>query len=440
MKRLAAIMLISCAVVPAHAGDSEATKYWHQWRGPLATGVAPHGNPPTTWGDRSTNIRWRVPLPGRGHSTPVVWADRLYLTAAVPYGTSVDPKEEHVEGAHDNQPVRQQYAFMVIAVNRRDGSTAWQKTLRRELPREGGHVTGSLASNSAITDGERVYVFLGSRGLYALNMDGELVWDKDLGEMQTLHAHGEGSSPALHGDMLIVNWDHQKQSYLYAFNKRTGEQLWRTPRDEMTSWSTPIIVDHAGRPQVVVSATSRVRGYDLADGRQIWECAGLSRNVVASPVFANGMVYAGNSYDWQAMLAIRLEGAAGDITKTTNLVWKRARATPYVPSPLLYDGKLYYIRHNQGHLTCLDAETGKRHYGPVRLEGLHNIFASPVGAAGRIYISDLNGTTLVIRHGETFELLAVNTLRDRFAASPVIVDNDLYLRGQRKLYCIAADD
>ena len=166
----------------------------------------------------------------------------------------------------------------------------WKKILREEFPHEGGHETGSLASNSPVTDGQFLYAFFGSRGLYCLDLNGELKWQKDLGRMQTLHAHGEGSSPVLHGDTLIVCWDHEGDSFLYAFDKRTGKERWKVARDEKTSWSTPLVVEHEGKPQVVISATKRVRGYDLATGALLWECAGLSRNVVSSPVAGHGMV------------------------------------------------------------------------------------------------------------------------------------------------------
>ena len=290
-----------------------------------------------------------------------------------------------------------------------------------------------------MTDGEHLIVFFGSRGLYCLDMDGELQWETDLGDMESLHAHGEGSSPALHRDTLIVNWDHEGQSFVVAFDKRTGEQRWKVARDEVSSWSTPLVVEHGGKAQVIISATKRVRGYDLATGDVIWECAGLSSNVVASPVAADGMVYAGSSYDFQAMLAIRLDGAKGDITGTQNVVWTLDRLTPYVPSPLLYGQTLYFIRHNQAMLSCLNAKTGQTRIDPFRLGGIRNVFASPVGAADRIYITDRSGTTLVLSHAITPEALALNRLNDSFSASPALVDNELYLRGEQNLYCIVEE-
>ena len=256
--------------------------------------------------------------------------------------------------------------------------------------------------------------------------------------MRTLHAHGEGSSPVLHGNTLVVCWDHEGDSFLWAFDKHTGKERWKVARDEKTCWSTPLVVEHEGRPQVVVSATKRVRGYDLATGAQLWECAGLTDNVVSSPVYGHGVVIAGNSYYQQAMLAIPLARAKGDITGTDRVAWKLNRMTPYVSSPLLYDDTLYFLRHNQNILSRLEPATGRPHGEPLRLEGINDfIFASPVGAAGRIYITGRDGTTVVLRHDRENAALAINHLDDSFSASPAVVGGELYLRGERSLYSLA---
>ncbi len=427
----------------ARAGDAdvrpgaEALRNWPQWRGPLANGVAPQANPPVHWSE-TNNVRWKIPLPGKGHSSPIVFGDSVYLLAAVPVGAPQKPVYDDAPGVHDSVPVTHRHQFTALAISRRDGSILWKTVLREEWPHEGGHETGSLASNSPVTDGERLYVFFGSRGLYCLNLKGEVIWSKDLGRMHTLHAHGEGSSPVLHGDTLIVCWDQEGDSFLYAFDKRTGKQLWKTARDEKTSWSTPLVVEHESKPQVIVSATKRVRGYDLATGAQLWECAGLTDNVVSSPVYTDGVVVAGNSYYQQAMVAIRLAGAKGDITGTDKVAWKLNRMTPYVSSPMLYDDTLYFLRHNQNILSRLEPATGKPRGEAIRLEGIGDfIFSSPVGAAGRIYVTGRDGVTVVVRHDRENAPMAVNRLEDSFSASPALVDRELYLRGERFLYCIA---
>ena len=435
--------LLAHSVLADGSGDRARNDYqrnWPQWRGPLANGVAPHANPPLNWSE-TNNLRWKIPLPGKGHSSPIVFGDTVYVTTAVPIGEAQKPVYDDAPGVHDSVPVTHRHQFVVLALNRRDGTARWKKVLREEFPHEGGHTTGSLASNSPVTEGEHLYVFFGSRGLYGLDLTGEVKWSKNLGRMQTLHAHGEGSSPVLHGDTLIVCWDHEGDSFLYAFDKRTGKERWKVARDEKTSWSTPLVVEHEGKPQIIVSATKRVRGYDLDTGTQLWECAGLTDNVVSSPVFSQGVVIAGNSYYQQAMLAIRLAGAKGDLTGTDRVAWKLNRLTPYVSSPLLYDDTLYFLRHNQNILSRLEPATGKPFGEPLRLEGIRDfIFASPVGAAGRIYITGRDGTTVVLRHDRGNTTLAINHLDDSFSASPALVDRELYLRGEHFLYCLSTPE
>lgn len=409
---------------------------WHQWRGPLYTGESPTAKPPLEW-DETKNVQWKVPLPGRGHSTPIVWNDLIFLTTAVPIGDEFEPILDKRPGSHDNLPVTRKSEFKVLAVRRNDGEVIWETKVNEAVAHEGGHYTGSLASASAATDGTRVYAFFGSHGLYCLDLDGDVVWSKKLGKMHTRHGHGEGASPLLVGDSVVVNWDHEEESFIVAYQKQTGKQQWRARRDEVTSWATPIAVRQGDVTQVVVSGTRRVTAYDLADGKVIWECGGMSRNIVASPVPHDGMIIAGSSYDTQAMLAVRLDGAKGDISDSRQIVWRRDQRTPYVPSPLLYKGSLYYLRHYQSILTKLDANTGNEPLGPFRLDGLRNIYASPVAANGHIFITDRFGTTMVIQHGDTPQVVATNLLNDRFNASPALVGSDLFLRGEQFLYKIS---
>ncbi len=415
---------------------NNANHYWPQWRGPLGVGVAPHAVPPIRWSE-DQNIRWKLALQGKGHSTPVVWDDHVFVTASVALRNAQAIAADRRLGAHDNIKAVQCQKFLVMAINRHTGHLFWEKTVRENTPHEGGHYTGSYASASPVTDGERVYAFFGSHGIYCLSWSGVLLWQKDLGDMHTRHGHGEGSSPALYKNKLIINWDHEGKSFVVALDKRTGEQRWKRMRDEASSWSTPIVVEHKNRVQVIISAAKRIRGYDLTTGDVIWECGGLSNNVVSSPASAGGMVYAGSSYEKRAMLGIRLDGAAGDITGSDQVLWQINRHTPYVPSLLLYDDKLYFLKHYQGILSCLNVKNGQMLYGPVRLPNIYNVYASPVGAAGRLYITSQSGVTLVLAQGLTPKVLAANQLDDSFSASAALVGGDLFLRGHRYLYCIA---
>jgi len=408
--------------------------WWPQWRGPRSNGASPFGRPPLEWSE-TRNVRWKVALPGAGHASPIALADRVVVLAASPVGEPQPPVHDNAPGVHDSIPVTHRHAYMVLCYGREKGELKWKRVVREVFPHEGGHVTGSPVSNSPVTDGALIYACFGSRGLYALSLEGEIRWQKDLGRMATHHSHGEGSSPVLHENTLILNWDHDGASAIYAFNKRTGEMLWKTPREEKTSWSTPLIVNSNGTRQVVVSATKRIRSYDVETGKLLWECAGLTDNVVSSPIQYGNLLVSGNSYYQQAMLAIRLEGAKGDLSNTDHVAWRLNRLTPYVSSPVLVEDTLYFLRHNQNVLVRLDPATGRFRGEPLRLEGIRDfIFASPVSAAGRVYVTGRDGTTVVVSAGDSGRILAVNRLDDSFSATAAIAGRDIFLRGEQNLY------
>lgn len=432
------IFAVLVHAVVAHAADAEHN--WGQWRGPSATGVAPHADPPLEWSD-TKNIRWKAELPGRGHSTPVVWDDRVYITTAIAFGDPVPPPAGVRPGSHDNLVAVRGQDFAVVCLNRRDGKVLWQKNVAKEVPHESGHQTASFASHSPVTDGESVFAYFGSAGLFCLDCKtGDVKWKANFGQMHSLHGHGEGNSPALSGDTLLINWDHEGPSFIVALDKRTGKERWKTVRDEVTSWSTPIVVEVSGKKQVIVSATHRIRAYDLDTGVEVWQCGGMSTNVVASPVSADGYLYAGSSYEKRAMIGIKLEGAKGDITGSEQVAWFRNRDTCYVPSPLLYGDRLYFLKHYQGALSCLRAKTGEVLFGPQRIPNVFNVYGSPVAAAERIYITSREGTTSVLKLGDALEVLATNTIDDTFNASAALVDRELFLRGEKYLYCIAKEE
>ena len=429
--RLCATAAFVCVMTVAFgATHGETDQYWPSWRGPRSTGVAPDADPPLEWSER-TNVRWKVEVPGRGSASPIVWDDRVYVLSAVPVGAA--PSDGGRRGSV--QPDRP-HRFMVYAFDRADGRLVWERAAAEELPHEGTQVNGTWASGSAVTDGERLYAYFGSRGLFAYTLDGEPLWERDFGQQRRRNQFGEGSTPALHGDTIVVVWDHQGDSFIFALDTATGEERWRVARDEIDSWATPIIVEHAGGHQVITGALNRVRSYDLKTGAVIWESDGLTMNPIPSPVAADGFVYLTSGYRGNDLKAVRLDGASGDITGTSSIVWTLDRDTPYVPSPLLYDDTLYVLKDNAGILSAFDAQTGRPHFQSQRLPGLPEVYSSPVGAAGRVYITGRDGTTLVIRQGAEFEVLATNTLDDGFDASMAIVDDGIYLRGYTYLYGI----
>ena len=435
----------AAALLPGHADAPKgAEKFWHQWRGPNATGSAPFGNPPAEWSE-TKNIKWKLAIPGNGSATPVVWGDRMYVLSAVPTdkrapgaaAPAADAAGGQRRGGRGPQPEFIQQ-FTVFAIDRRTGKIDWQKTVKEELPHEGTHPTNNWAPGSAVTDGEMVYAYFGSRGLYALDMKGNVKWEADFGDMTTRNGFGEGSTPALYGDKIVVLWDHEGPDFIVALNKKTGKEVWRAPREEATTWSTPLVVEVNGDAQVIVAATGSVRSYDLDNGQLVWQGPGLTPNAIPSPVYADGIVYLTSGFRGNAMYAVKLAEAKGDITNSPAILWKYDRDTPYVPSPLLYGNELYFLKSNNGVLSVFNAKTGEKLYGEQRLEEVPNVYASPVGAGGKVYIAGREGATAVIERGGTFKLLSVNKLDDGFDASPVVIGDELYLRGKKNLYCIAA--
>ena len=436
--------LAANSIAQVSSGGSEA--YWPQWRGPVATGVAPRGDPPTEWSE-TKNVRWKVAIPGRGHATPIVWGERVYIQTAVPTDRLAEsqPAEQTpasspaASGLTTAEPVRI-HKYMLLALDRRTGQTIWEQTLCEAAPHEPGRTEASQASNSPVTDGECIIAYFGSRGVYCLDMDGKPVWKKDLGQMKTRRGFGEGSSPTLYRDTVIITWDNEGPSFIVALDKKTGAERWRTDREEPTSWATPLVLTTDGKAQVLTSATKRIRSYDFQTGKLLWECTGLTENVIPTPVSANGLVYCTSGFRGSALLAIRYADAQGDITGSPAIAWTHdGKGTPYVPSPLLLGNELYFLQENRAVLSCLDAKSGQAHYAKERLEGLGDVFSSLVGASGRVYVVGRDGKMVVIQAGAEFKILAVNSLDDSFSASPAIVGKEIYLRGYEHLYCIAAD-
>ncbi len=390
---------------------------WPTWRGPLGTGEAPAAKPPVSWSETS-NVKWKIALPGLGKSSPIVWRDTLYVTTAVPGDAGV-------------------LSFTLMALNRSDGKAKWSRVLRQEKPHEGHHADGTYAGGSALTDGERLYAWFGSRGLYAVDFTGKVLWEKSFGQMQTRNGFGEGSSVAIHKGTLVVPWDHEGADFVIGLDAATGKEKWRTQRDEPTTWSTPLIVAAGAAPQVVLSGTNRVVGYDLATGAQLWQAGGTTMNAIPSPVFADGLVIAMGGFRGSMARAIRLADAKGDVTGGPAQVWTYEKDTPYVPSPLLYRGAVYFLKVNSGILTRLDAKTGAVHF-TERLP-VPNVYASPVAADGRIYVVGREGTTAVLDAGPALKVLATNVLDDATDTTPALVDGELYLRGAKSLYRISAE-
>jgi outer membrane protein assembly factor BamB len=497
------VLFLSATTLRADDFEAQKLNNWHQWRGPLATGVAPKGSPPAEW-SADKNIKWKVPIPGRGSASPIVWGDRIFILTAVetdrtapaaeqassrragrirvaafeqnnarqapadfalaqanPSGTDSDrdrsgnrrPDGDRRGGDRRGDGRRgggrrggfggrfniaaptKFYQFNVLCIDRHTGKTLWQRTACEVVPHEGHHDTGSFASASPFTDGKFLYASFGSRGIYCYDLDGNPQWDTDLGDFRMRFSFGEGSSPAVLGDTLVQICDQEQDSFIAALDARTGKEKWRKPRDEVSTWGTPLIIEAAGRTQVITSGANRVRSYDLRDGELIWECGGLGSNPIACPIAVDGLAIAMTGHDDPAGIAVHLD-AKGDVTDTDKVAWKIEDSTSYVASPLMYDGTIYFPKSRNAILSSVNAKTGEYIISQERLPDIRSIYASPVAAADRIYISSREGVTLVIKPAEQLEIIATNNLDETIDASPAIVGNDLIIRTENNLYCI----
>jgi len=428
-----------CMPLPTQAQSFDETKSenWHHWRGPEASGVSRTATPPIEWSE-GRNIRWKVAIDGNGIATPIIWGNKVFLLTAIDTG-EVDPSlprpEDQPERVFGIKYPNTTYDFVVLCLDRGTGTELWRRTATQHIPHEGHHGDNDFASASPTTDGERLYCWFGSAGLYCYDLQGTNLWERDLGKVYMAASLGEGCSPVVHDGKIVIVRDSARQSTIEVLDAKTGETRWKADRDEPNAWATPMIVDHRGKTQVITAASNMVRSYDLDDGRIIWQCRGLTGNVIPCPVVEGDVVYCMSGYQGHALLALPLS-ATGDISNSDAIIWTRHRGTPYVPSPLLYDGMLYFNQSNQAILSCLDSATGDTIIDRTRLSGISRIYASPVGADGRIYITGRNGTTLVLERSSKLKVLATNRVDDPVAASPALAGSQLFLRGGQFLYCI----
>lgn len=392
---------------------------WGHWRGPNGNGAATAAAPPIEFA-AAKNLRWKVEIPGRGSSSPVVWDQSVFVTAAVPVAG--------VPGELD---------FRVLCFDRATGVGKWSRSAVRAIPHEGTHETNGFASHSPCTDGIHLYASFGSRGLFCYTMAGELVWSRDFGDMTMRHGFGEGSSPTLAGDLIIVPWDHEGPSRLYALDKKTGRTVWEVSRDEPSGWCTPLIAeDSSGRGQVIMNGENAARGYDLETGQELWRCGGQTVRPCASAVAANGVAYVASGFRGAFIGAFDLTGR-GDLSGGRHVLWTHEEDTPDIASPLLSNGRLYYYKEKTGLLTCVDAQTGKPHYMTARIQGLGRTYASPVAANGHVYLTDRSGMIVVIEDAPALKIIATNDMGEGVDATPAAVGADLFIRGERHLFCVS---
>ena len=422
----------------ANKNADKKSDNWHQWRGPDATGVSRTANPPLNWNDQ-TNINWKIPIAGEGSSTPIVWGDVVIILSAIE--TNDEPKVPAVVSPEAiPQPPNRIVEFVVWCIERDNGDVRWKKVVTDAAPHEGRHESTTYAAASPTTDGKFIYASFGSYGIFCLSFEGDLVWQRDLGDMRTRRGWGEAVSPVLHENFVVVNWDQEDQSEIFVLDATTGKTIWNKERDEPTTWATPLVTEFGGTTQLITNGTNRLRSYDLANGNLIWETKGTTLNAIPCPVRVgdNVICMAGYQGNMAACISLASKGEV-DFNSTgpaQAVKWKYAKDTPYVPSPLVIDGKLYFTKSNNAMLNCLDAETGQPIFELSRLPGLRSLYASPVAAADRIYLTSRSGDTLVLRNSSKLEVLATNRLNAEIDATPALAGEQIFLRSRQHLYCI----
>ena len=461
---IASIALIFCLGmsigVAEDGGKDGQVEHWHNFRGPNYDGTSPTAKPPTKWSE-TENVAWKVRIPGKGSSSPVIWDNMVFLTSAVNTSSGntkpprrmdrremtrkfdengngkLDPDERTKAMAARRAATKEALAvhkFMVMCIDRANGKTIWSHAAAEKKPNDGHHADGGYASASPVVDGEHVYFNFGSVGLFCYDLDGKKIWERtDLGEMQMRGSFGEGSSVAINGDVLILPWDHEGQSRIEAINKKTGETLWKKDRDEPSNWATPRIVSVDGNKQVIHAGEKFSRGYDLETGDEIWRSSGLSSRPVSTPVSKGNVGIFASARGGFAMNAYHLN-KRGDISSEP--AWKIDRQTPDCPSLLLSDNRLFFVSGNKGIVSCANANDGSTFFTKKRVPGISEIYSSPVAADGKVFVTGRRGKTVVLEDSEQFQVVSENSVDENVDATLALAGKQLFIRGNEHLYCI----
>jgi len=438
MKRIIALLLCLSPLTVLHAQN------WPSFRGNNASGVSEGGKTPITWSvDKSQNIRWKTAIPGFSHSSPIVWGNRVFVITAISSNAQAGfiAKDRSISLADDGV----KHTWRIYGLDKQSGRILWSNTAYEGIPRAKRHVKASQANSTPVTDGRYVVALFGSEGLDCYDLNGKLLWKKDLGILNPGlwddpdSSWGHSSSPIIYKDLVIVQADGHKQSFIAAFNLKDGKQVWRTERAEITSWSTPTINTASKRPEIIVNGGRFIRGYDLLTGNEIWRFADDDTQVkMQAPLIAHGLIYVtGGNPPGRPMYAFK-PGASGDISlkagQDTNdfIAWKSPKGSPYTPTPIIY-GDVLYVCADSGVLTAYEAKTGTMIY-QQRLPT--SFSASPVAADGKLYFSSEDGDVFVVRAGPKFELLATNPMGQPLMATPAISDGLIIFRTTDSIYAV----
>jgi outer membrane protein assembly factor BamB len=434
-------LLLSCVAV-CSAGDHD----WPRFRGPGARGVADaDAAPPDTW-SATDNIAWQREIPGRGWSSPITWGDRVILTTAVSAGEVEEARKGLYFGGNRDQAPDDEHVWLALCLDLETGDVVWERELHRGVPEWPLHIKNSYASETPVTDGERIYVYFGNVGLYCLDFDGQTLWERHWPRLKTRYNWGTAASPVLHKDRLYVINDNEEQSFLEAVDVTTGDTVWRIDRDEGSNWATPFVWENELRTEIITPGTGNSRAYDL-EGKVLYEFGGLSSITIATPYTAHDLLYVSSGYildDKKPLFAIR-PGADGDISLTGDetgndaIAWCRKMGAPYNPTTIVY-GELLYVLLDRGFVACYDARTGVVVYEQQRLGSGNAFTASPWAVDGKLFCLSEYGETFVVKAGPEFELLHSNRLADddMCMATPAIAGDRLLIRSDKRLYCIAA--
>ncbi len=437
MRKTALFILVIASLSLAYAEN------WPGWRGPGSLGISSEKGIPVQW-DQAKNVKYKVAVPGLGHSSPIVWGNRIFVTTAV----NDDPAEADWQKGFprvERKPDASEIAWKVLCYDRDTGKLLWERTAIRRKPLNQRHTKNSYASQTPVTDGAHVYVFFADQGMYCYDFEGKLIWSRDLGAFPMRNGWGTGSSPVLYKNFVIQTCDVETgKSFIIAMDKKTGKTAWRAERDELSSWSTPYVYLGSPRPELIVNATRAVRSYDPETGKLLWECRGPATSITTpTPTFSNGMIIVSSGFipePLRPITAIR-PGASGDITlkegetHSAYIVWRQTVAAPYIPSPIAY-GDYVYVVLDQGFIACYEAKTGKEVYGRKRIDVGAAFSTSPVAVDGKLYCASEEGDVYVIKAGTEYELLAKNSIGESIMASPAVSGGKMFIRAIKHLYCI----
>jgi outer membrane protein assembly factor BamB len=413
---------------------------WPQWRGTGGSGISTETGVPSEWSE-SKNIAWKTAIPGRGHSSPIVWGDRVFLTTSiegpiVPGAEAVRHYHRGQEYLHpDSVGANHSYTMKLMCLDLKSGRMLWEKTVYEGTVYDNRHKKNTYASATPATDGRFIYLSFEAEGVYCYDFDGKRIWKTSLGKIAK-GGMGPGTSPVLYENLVILQCDQEygEGSFIAAVDRKTGKEVWRVSRDQRRSWATPLLIKTAKRTEMVTSGPNKIIAYDPATGRELWSAPGVVSNPIPSPVAGQGLVFVTAGSDAKRAFAIRL-GGSGDLAGTSNVVWSYDKGTAYVPSPILYNEYLYLVT-DAGAITCIEAGTGKVIY-QTRIPMAARFTASPVAFEGKILFVSEDGDSFILKAGPTPEILNANALGEPVYASPAIVPGRILIRGQDNLYCIA---